>query len=1211
MKAFSVIDHPLDPGIRLVEASAGTGKTYAITTLYVRLVVEAGLTVDQILVVTYTEAATAELRDRVRGRLRGAVKAFEGGAADEQLTELAATLPDSNQAIKRLTAALYAFDEAAIFTIHGFCQRMLQENAFESGTLFDTELMTDVRPLIDQIATDYWVQETHDAPDVFLRHLAAHSISPTTLRQLALRVTGLYELPVLPEEIPEMVPPDISGWEPLFEAARRVWKSDRSGVVSLLTREVIKGYREDHWLGRIAQIDKLMEQPAVEAVGLFKMFQKFTTSSLIAGVRAGATPPTHEFFDRAEALWDASVPIAQQLADWALRLQLRMVPYVRQELERRKADANALSFDDLLVRFRNALRKPGGGAQLARRVGGRFQAALIDEFQDTDPIQYEIFHTLFAESGRLFLIGDPKQSIYGFRGADIFAYLEAKADAGENAGTLRVNWRSDRNLVEALGTLFRRTDRPFVFDSIPLGPIEVAQSSPQGPTRNGDPVAPFRVLFLPPSAAGTPDDEKILAWRATNAIAEAVADDIERTLAEPFDIGSGLPVAARDIAVLTRTNKQTGIVQQSLRRRGIASVLYSDLSVFLTTEAKQLALVLLAVAEPSGRRAIKSALATDVFGWKSDALVALEQEDGPWEAQIDDFRGWRRIWENRGFIQAFRAMLNTREIPARLLRLPGGERRMTNLLHLSELLHTAAVEEGMGVNDLLRWFAERRDDRRHIEAAQMRLESDEDAVTILTVHKSKGLEFPVVYCPFLWDGTGLFPDDRRFARFHNPDRDNRLELDIGSAHKKASERLAEREARAENMRLLYVGLTRAKHACTVVWGPIKGSDYSPLGYLLHAAPGHHTAEQQLKKTAKRIRDLGATELLAEVQAFAAASGGRVLAEVIGRRTRPAQAAPAGLEEGPPPPSLSARTLPHRLERVWRVASFTQLSATSREIGPAALGLDRDTDAIETQRPDEEGRPVLLSEFPAGAKAGNFFHDIFEHLDFRGPAEERRALIESRLAIHGYPRDLWLDLVDKAVGRILESPLDPSGTIRLCDIARTSRLNELEFAFPVGSATDSRFSARRLAAVFERHGGSSLPASLPDTLSKLEFRPFIGFMRGFIDIVFEHGGRFSLVDYKSNFLGRDSRAYRPDRLPTAMMGGNYYLQYHLYAVALHRYLAWRLVDYDYDRHFGDVYYLFIRGMDPSASERLGVFRDRPERALIEALSGVLADPGGPR
>jgi exodeoxyribonuclease V beta subunit len=1107
VKPFATLDHPLS-GVNVIEASAGTGKTFTITTLFLRLLLEHRLRVGEILVVTYTNAATAELRSRLRSRLSAALALFQGplpSDADDTLVELLArrrAAGDLEEDRRRLTAALYSFDDAAVFTIHGFCQRTLQEHAFESGAPFEARLITDQRALVREIVRDFWVRRLHDAPHDFVAHVQGIYKCLPDLTGLALRAAALRDVPVLPESR-EPLPPD--------------------------------------------------------------------------------------------------APHADRL----LRLRLDLVEHAREELQRRKEEANIQDYDDLLTRLRDGLRRPAG-ALLAAQIRRRHPAALIDEFQDTDAVQYDIFRTVYRDAeAPLFLIGDPKQAIYSFRGADVYTYVDAKTDAGaDRQRTLGVNRRSEPRLVAAVNAIFAGAEQPFVLDGIGFERAVAADDAPEplGGAYAGR--APLQILHLPST-----NGKVINKGDGALDVARRIAAEIARLLAAGATIGDR-PVRANDIAVLCRTNKEARQVQAQLRRLRIPSVLQTDESVLETLEAKELGRILAAMAEPGDSSAILAALATPTLGVAAAEIDALRNGGVGWDAWTALFHGFHALWLEAGFLPAFRLLLRECNVANRVLADVDGERRLTNLLHLAEILHNTAAESHRGPLALAQWYGEVCTDAEAradaiADLAQIRLESDDLALKLATIHRSKGLEYGIVFCPFLWDGRLLKGSDDKELRFHDPERGDRLTLDIGVPADPGHLAIAKREALGEGLRLLYVALTRARHRCVVVWGRFKEAETSPLAYILHQPPPAkaRTIAERIAATVERFKSLDDAAIVADLERIATAAGGVIeiaeLSDAAAPEVRPREVVQTDID---------CREAQRALRLRWRTSSFSALIAGGQRLSHAAEeGVDRDEadEGSPELRAPAAGRAVTLADFPAGTRAGLLLHSIFENIDFQGTEGALGETIDACLAEHGFGAELRTPLL-RAIPEILGTPLEAGDEpLQLAHVGRRARLDELEFLFPVREAAAGLPGVHSgdLGALFTRHARPGWETYI-ERLSHLGFPPLAGFLKGFIDMVFVHGGRWYLVDYKSNHLGPRSENYEARRLLGAMEQHHYFLQYHLYAVALHRYLKVRLARYDYETHFGGVYYLFLRGMSAAHPRLTGVFADRPPYDLVEGLSALL-------
>lgn len=1211
MRTFDATTLPL-AGPRLVEASAGTGKTHAITTLVVRLVVERGLSIEDILVVTFTEAATAELRARIRKRLRTALVAAAGEETDD--VEVATIVRRHPDARSRLAVALTNIDRAAVHTIHGFCHRTLLDSAFDSGARFDVELLTETQGLLDEVLFDFWTERLAGADPGAVRSLRRAKVSPNTLGELVRTVTRAPSMPIVGVEGADLGAPDTGPYARAFAGAREAW--DRERVERLLVesaalhRNKYRAASVRRWCDQIHS--HLTRDDASVPIVIRDGLEKLTPAALADGVKKGyaGKEPRDPFFVTWERVVEEANAYAEAANRHALSFKLALSDYARRELPRRKDRLGVMGFDDLLHALHDALRRPTG-ARLAAAVRRRHPVALIDEFQDTDPTQWSIFRRIYGE-GDMVLIGDPKQAIYAFRGADVFAYLDAARHVPDSASfTMTVSWRSDPTLLAAVGSLYSRSRSPFAIADIRHVEVE---ARPGANDEIGG-AAPLSILFVRREEA-----KRRVTGERLARLPDAVAAHIQRTISE-VEI-AGEKVRPADIAVLTRTNKQAFEMQRALGALGVHSVVLGDQSVFEDDqpEARELSLVLAAIAEPTHSTALRSALATELLGVSAAELARMEQDEQGWDEWVDRFRRLSELWHGRGFVQMFRALLRQTNMVERLLGLERGERRVTNLLHLMELLQTAASSQHLGPAALLAWLAaSRRPEtaKNRPEATQIRLESDAHAVRITTVHRSKGLEYPIVYCPSLWDGTLLFSGEKANVVFHRPD-DAVLALDLAGHDDNVSR--AEHERFAENLRLMYVALTRAKHHTVVVWGAL-GRNYetSPLGYLLHAPPLTR-GEPTVAEVKSHVVSLDDARMLSEVAAKAT--------EGMSVEELDLDAAGVGVpERAQAKPELRARVAKVGVMTWWRTASFSELTADRR--GGITLGEGRDRDASWSDGDpavDTDGEPITLERFPRGAKAGDFFHDVLEHLDFADPAA-LEPLVVDRLRAHGFAATHSDDVV-RGLREMLDTKLPTGRTrgMRLRDVRREDRLDELEFYFPVanpsapivprggqlslsfsGGAASAmtKLSAEQLAQPFADHPSDELEPSYAERVRQLGFLPLEGFLKGYIDLVFQHAGRFYVVDYKSNHLGDHLADYGAENLRRAMSRGHYYLQAHLYAVAVHRLLARRMPKYRYDKSFGGVLYLFLKGMRPGSST--GVFFEKPPRERIRALSDVLDTP----
>jgi len=1153
-------------GLNLIEASAGTGKTFTITGLYVRLVLEMGCRVDTLLVVTFTNAATAELRERTRGRLVEALQAFElGKSSDPFYQGLLAKCPDHEQAQRRLRLAILGFDQAAIFTIHGFYQRVLSEHAFESGMPFDTELVSEQTELLHEIVADFWRCEIQDLSPGLVDFLLAKNVTPESLLSSVQKGIGRPYLEVRGMKLPGDLASQEANLLHAYEQVCGIWVDAKHDVQDLLQSDTsLNGnkYRKSSLVSWCQQMDDyLSSQPGIP----FEKFIKFTTGELAASVKKGKTPPKHPFFDACEKLAEISSILTPCYAQALVALKQNLLTYCNQELSARKAKACIQSFDDLLLDLDRALSGEHG-AMLVEAIRQRYSAVLIDEFQDTDPIQYRVFSTITHNSELpVFLVGDPKQAIYSFRGADIFAYHQAREDA-ENQYTLKTNWRSDPKLINAVNALFKQSHASFFYDWIPFYEVEAAKKQRNELKDTKDIKAPFRVWLMEDEEAIVKADAEQLATRATAA---EIARLLQQGQEGQIQIGDR-KLSGGDIAVLVREHRQAKIIAQQLRKLGVYSVQQSRENIFHSHEAAELLCVLSAIAEPAKQARIMAALATDMLGLDGNDIEHLQTDERALELQLESFRSYHQLWQERGFVQMFRYLLSHEQIAKRLLSRTGGERRYTNLQHLGELLHQhdSAIQAGM--EGLLKWLSRQSQSNQPTsEEQELRLESDEDLVQIITIHKSKGLEYPIVFCPFLWADRIYAEDKKRPFSFHDETQGYKPVLELGSNRFEEDRQFAIQEERAENLRLLYVALTRAQHRCYITWGNISGTEQSALAWLLHP-----------DKSAAEVDDMQI-----QLGEWARKADGGVWVGLIPEEEGAAIQPSCNQNE-----IGSVRQFNRQFDMRSRVTSFTAL--TSGHAG--------DQPDYDAQQPALIDRPAAhdIFGFPRGARAGCCIHSIFEQIDFATYERAKlEVLVEDMLMANGFEAG-WMPVVVEMVESVLTTPLDSAETLYLKSVGAKQRLVELEFHFPLAS-----INAAGLRNLLLEHDFAA-EIVMRQAIERINFADVSGFMKGFIDLVFEIDGCFYLADYKSNWLGDELSDYSNDHLTQVMAHESYYLQYLFYTLALHRYLSLRLADYDYEQHVGGAFYLFVRGMHPTTGAECGVYWDKPSKQLIEAMDRYL-------
>jgi len=916
------------------------------------------------------------------------------------------------------------------------------------------------------------------------------------------------------------------------------------------------------------------------------------------------------------------------------QMRSRLAAAVRSEFDDRKRRMGLMDYDDLLTRLDGALSSDGGAA-VATRLRERFAVVLVDEFQDTDPVQWRILQRAFGQGVALVLIGDPKQAIYAFRGADVYAYLAA-ARAADARATLEVNWRSDQGLIDAYDTMFggaKLGDEGIVYRRVR------AADANRAPRLSGAPrAAPLRLRVVhrdDPSVALTAKGFAQAAG-AREHIAADVGADLVALLSSPAEIERRTQdgaAAGRErvrpghVAVLVPTNRNAALIRQVLEDAGIPAVINGGGSVFATPTAREWLRLLEAIERPASPSRARSAALTCFLGWSTERLAAAG-EDGA-EAVHRRLHDWARVLRSEGIASLTETITLGERLPQRILATAGGERRLTDLRHIAQLLHAAAATEQRGTTALTAWL------RRRIAEAQRdggdeersrRLESDAEAVQVLTIHRSKGLEFPIVYLPFLWE-PGYIPDGAKPVFFHDPDTGERMiDVSLQGVDFRRHQARSLVEQRGEDLRLAYVALTRAKHQAVMWWAGSWDSRNSPLGRLLFA----RDAEGNVEPTGDSPPD--DASVVARFQELAARAPGCITVE------RSSLGLPVTWS-GPPaePAELTASLFRRALDWHWRRTSYSDIAAGAYE---PWVRSEPEEPVIDDEPPaavqaagvvDESlATPSLLAQMAVGVDVGTLVHRVLEAADFAAPD------LDDELSMQIATAQAWRRVaigdhatVVAGLGAAIRTPLGPLlGGLRLRDVRRADRLDELAFELPLAGGDDptGRVALQAVADALREHLEPADPlAAYADRLADPALRQTVrGYLTGSLDAVLRVAGdrgvaRFAVVDYKTNWLAAPGEPltafhHRPEALAAEMRRVHYALQALLYTVALHRYLRWRLPGYAPERNLAGVLYLFLRGMSGPDTPAVdghpcGVFAWRPPAPLVAALSDVL-DGGAP-
>ena len=1151
--------------------------------------------------VTFTNAATQELRDRIRSRLAQAAAFFRH---QEPGDDFLISLGESCEVdawpgnARLLDQAAQWMDEAAIFTIHSWSQRMLKRYAFGSGSLFDLELAPGEDQLMEQAACDYWRSTFYPLPASQLA-MVLNTLSVTTPRELLAKVRPFMvarhpELPREPREILEQR-------ESAIATARQCWASDFDHVANLVRR----ARREKHLNGnkyREASLEKWLKGMQSWIAGKCelpdeKALMQLSRSGLEAGKSKKGVVPEHAAFDALDELNTALKDL-----DLERTLYIHGASEIKARVDQEKRRQALVGFDDLLSQLEQAIHRPGN-EHLARMIRQQFPVALVDEFQDTDPVQYATLGTIYLDQPDtgFFMIGDPKQAIYAFRGADIHTYLLARRDAAARLYTLDTNYRSAGDMVAAVNYFFglatTHEQGPFLFaDEIPFAPVKARGREDRFFVQNEFP-CPLTLWKENQSEPITKTGDK----GYIHHMAEACAGEIVRLLnlaaLSPPQCGfkdqqdTITPLTPGDMAILVRNKTEAAAVRQALDNRGVRTVYLSDKrSVFDSSEALDLLYLLRACASPDNAGYIKAALGTTLLDLSFEFLDNLSMDELAWEAEVERFRNYHLTWHHNGVLPMVRALLRDFKVPARLLASAMGERALTNVLHLAELVQAKAISLD-GEHAVIRWFT------RQLETPDtssdegiLRLESDEQLVKVVTIHKSKGLEYPLVFLPFICShrkvSTGKSP-----VFWHDEQGHRQVGINPGDT----AMALAAREALAEDLRLLYVAMTRACHACFLGMGIVGRVLKKGETNEFHCSGIGHVITGGEEKTTRDI-----LQLLDDM--------GKNCSKIC---VTPAPECPDMLQSPDENSAFfaPARHFSHPGWQRWFITSYSGIAdgATMPDIhvpeGTGAM-VDSPDSARADQLMEAEFEPVIdsaiisparsIHTFARGPEPGTFLHDLFEWAADQGfdTVARNPGTIQEHLALvcprHGWEE--WEETLSNWFHQLLLTPLhlDPGADPCMClsDLDRNACHAEMEFMFSATHVDTTRLDRAVTGALLP---GVRRPV--------LKWNRINGMLKGFMDLVFVVQDKYYVMDYKSNYLGEGKDDYTRQAMGDAMISHRYDLQLVLYTLALHRLLKSRLPDYNYDIHVGGAVYLFLRGVDGTGN---GVYGERPPRELMEKL-----------
>jgi len=1199
-------------GRHLIEASAGTGKTYNITRIYLRLLLERELKVEEILLMTFTKDATQELRGRIDAFIRDALNNWQKLCKEDRYFQLISERVNEDKINFLLKRALLFLDEAAIFTIHGFCQRALSQHAFASGLPFNANMSTNSSELVLEAAQDWYRQLAKQNSDGFALVEQFWSTPSIFISRFAKAVSHRSELSVI----------DAHSIIIKFTQLAKQASNDLINNTDLIDDALVSHKKAAEQEKRVDELIKLknwLDKISVcqDELSLMAVLIEPMPDYLLHGGRHPKAFKTQlaQVLVNAKKIKDQVKDLAKNINKAKAYQLIRTAIYqIRAQVKQTKERLNNLDFDDLINRLADCLQRSSHAKSqqennnennaLAKTLLTQYPVALVDEFQDTDPQQFAILKGIYyqadASEQALYLIGDPKQAIYGFRGGDIFAYLNARKDCDYH-WLMDTNWRSSPDMVEAYNQVFltrdnlTRENKKSVFGyGIPYQAVLAGKKACRTSARQAKDDCALQLIHFIDEESNQKVNQSarpLMATWCANEIIDLLSESHAKNKIQP-----------QDIAILVRDGREASDIKDALLKANLASVYLSDrANLFHSEQAKQLKQLLKGILSPENERLYLSALACGLLGFNAAELYKLQQNEIAYQTLKFSFFDYRTQWQRQGFItMAINLMHQHFDFNVDFKKnntLDTKDRALTNLLHLFEILQ-AASQQFLQPQELLYWFEQQCNNNTGATSeleAEQRLESDGDLIRIVTQHGAKGLEYPVVFIPFATrhkDPLKFGNKSISYLEYHDEQGQLCLSLDGDEQAKMAMAN----EAYAESIRLLYVAITRAEHRCYILSTAFDQYVLSPLGKTLQ-----WQTEQDIAQSLTQLVTTAPQAISLQQVAFADIGEGNILS-------------PQEVDELKP--ALTVSKFIGKIERDWWLSSFSALSRNLRHGGVSTP--DRDsaelaTGSIVTNEKTASDKNLLRFKLAKGAHSGNLLHDILEHYNFKPRDNIDNNLLDSikwplvkygELTAGFNETDLvyWLDdIVCTPLFSSNKSDNDGNknnaNSFCLSDISMQKTLRESEFYFPMEKAKVSV-----LEKLITDHRNTNRETQHYDNQSKISpnkvrlpnYDSLKGMMHGFIDLVFEHEGKYYVCDYKSTHLGDCVDDYHYEALRQNIEKNYYDLQYLIYSLALHRYLKQNLTRYDPDEHFGGIFYLYLRGMSKT-SQSTGVYH-RPITSL---------------
>ncbi|URJ23539.1 exodeoxyribonuclease V subunit beta [Blochmannia endosymbiont of Camponotus sp. C-003] len=1180
MYTLNVLDFPLY-GINLIEASAGTGKTYTLIIIYLRLLLCLGsksdfyrpLTVKEILVVTFTKSAVQELRHRIKEYIHQfRLDCMRGYSNNFLLSKLLLQIHNVDLAIHQLSEAEKKINQASIFTIHSFCQNILNYNTIELNMLFNTNIIDNETILYQQACTDFWRRHFYALPLNIASLIQEYWKDPNSLFNDIIPYihrsrSSLHCYNCNIHEDKKSIATYYGQILDYVDNVKKEWHKNKYNIITVVNSYDINRriYNKNNLIRWTEKINQWVEQPTIDHT-IPNDLQRFRVTELKIYNNSNKSNGVYALFDLVEKLY-------RQLSLFKTLIFEIAINEIRNDLNDIQYRRSEITLNNLVDVLSHHLVKDKKN-KLAHMMRACYPVTLIDEFQDTDCQQFNIFSSLYDNNSEnaLILIGDPKQSIYAFRGADIFSYMKIRRTIS-NKYNLNINWRSSLSMVNAINQLFRSVSNPFIFEDIPFIPAVAASRNNMYRFLINNQSQTAMCFWLHPDEIVTIDDYKQSMAQECAAILYNLLNEIRNGTAWLENDKYKRKLEISDITVLVRNHEEASLMCSALSQLNISTVFLSNnKNIFETMESYELSLLLRSILFPE-IHTISTALTTVFFGLNATDIESINNNEFKQERIFEEFFEYYSVWKKKGVYLMIQKIIFHYKVPEKLLSTRGGEISLINILHLSELLQDVA-QQLQDENALMEWLMLKitQPKNKRISDQNLRLGSNHQLIKISTIHKSKGLEFPLIFLPFVADFNGVknpFFHDRKSYKTHfnfNTSKSNLI--------------LADEERLSEDLRLLYVAVTRSIYHCSIGVGPVVRRRYkrkSNINDLHHSALGY-LIQKKIAGNAVTLRK--------HLKNLSVYSNGDISFRIISK----SQELFSNISPVVSNQFLCAKQWKTPSNFIpWNITSFSSLKHTDVDV-TTCLDLDKQLDIREHVQSRNSDTPLTPHTFPAGKTCGSFFHSIFQILDFR-KIVDIKWLCAHMVRYNIDP--IWGFVVREWIYIVLNTPLN-NDHLTLSQIIPNNKKTELKFYLSI----NTRLSSEELNCLCKKYDSLSCKSA------SLNFSDITGMLQGFIDLVFRWNHRYYLLDYKTNWLGKNNEDYVNSKITQEMVKHHYALQYQLYTLALHRFLRNRLVSYNYEKDFGGVYYLFIRGMDGSPLSN-GIYFFRPLSTFINKLDNLFS------